>query len=210
MMKALAKKALARVGLDALAARAYWRAYGTLRFNSRIAKRVLADADEPKLQLGCGNHPLDGWLNTDASPRAADVMRLDAARRFPFPDDAFAYVYSEHMIEHVSFRSAERALAESFRVLAPGGKIRVSTPDLAFLIDLWRRDNAGGGDTFRAPKALSRLGKRRPAGRRRVLRDKPIRASVGASVHLRRADAAPRAGDRRIHGRDETRDERER
>ena len=156
MMKALAKKALARVGLDALAARAYWRAYGTLRFNSRIAKRVLADADEPKLQLGCGSHPLDGWLNTDASPRAADVMRLNAARPFPFPDDAFAYVYSEHMIEHVSFRSAERALAESFRVLVPGGKIRVSTPDLAFLIDLWRRDDGrGGGHIPRSKSAIS-------------------------------------------------------
>ena len=138
MMKTLAKKALARIGLDDCAARAYWRAYGTLRFNSRVARRYLADADEPKLHLGCGNHPLDGWLNTDASPRAADVMRLDAARPFPFPDAAFARVYTEHMIGHLPFRSAELALAESFRVLSPGGKIRVSTPDLAFLIDLWR------------------------------------------------------------------------
>ena len=28
-------------------------------------------------------------------------------------------------------------LAECFRILAPGGKIRIATPDLAFLIDLY-------------------------------------------------------------------------
>ena len=137
-MKTLAKRALARAGLLGPAARAYWRAYGMARINSRIARRYFAESDAPKLHLACGNHPLGGWLNTDISPRSPGVMRMDMARAFPFPDGAFAYVYSEHAIACLPFPSAAVALAECFRVLAPGGKIRVSTPDLAFLVDLWQ------------------------------------------------------------------------
>ncbi len=179
MMKTLAKRALARAGLLGPAARVYWRAYGRARFNSRIAARYFAESDAPKLHLGCGLHRLDGWLNTDLSPRAPDVMRLDAARAFPFPDGAFRRVYSEHMIHHMPFRSAETALSESFRVLVPGGKIRVSTPDLAFLVDLWR--GGGGGRTLPAARALSRMGDRRPARKERCFRGQPLlRAPAGA------------------------------
>ena len=139
-MKTLAKKALARAGLLGPAARVYWGACdGVSRLNSRrVARRYFAESAAPKLHLACGNHPLDGWLNTDLKPRARGVMRMDMARPFPFPDASFVRAYSEHAIEYVPFPSAARALAECFRVLIPGGRIRVSTPDLAFLVDLWR------------------------------------------------------------------------
>ena len=40
------------------------------------------------------------------------------------------------MIEHVRYADGRNMLDECFRVLKPGGKIRLSTPDLAFLIDM--------------------------------------------------------------------------
>jgi len=91
-----------------------------------------------KLHIGCGDHIIEGWLNTDGHPWAAGVTKLDATQVFPFPDASFDYIYSEHMIEHVSFDSGSKMLSECFRVLRPGGHLRVCTPDLEFLVDLYK------------------------------------------------------------------------
>lgn len=107
-----------------------------LRANSRIVQRYFAQTDEPKLHLGCGDCLLEGWLNSDLFPCSPRVLRLDATRPFPFASNTFAYAYSEHLIGLLATRQAKRMLRECFRVLAPGGKVRICTPDLAFLIDL--------------------------------------------------------------------------
>ena len=104
----------------------------------RIVNRYFAQTSEPKLHIGCGDHLLAGWLNSDKTPRSPDAMYLDAARRFPFPDAVLDYVYGEHVIGDLSFQQADIMLRECFRTLAPNGKIRIATPDLAFLIDLYR------------------------------------------------------------------------
>jgi predicted SAM-dependent methyltransferase len=106
----------------------------------RMASGYLRDATAPKLHIGCGANVLPGWLNTDRYPEANGVMHLDATRRFPLPDDAFDRAFSEHMIEHVSFADAVAMLRECHRVMRKGGRIRIATPDFAFLLDLCRRD----------------------------------------------------------------------
>jgi predicted SAM-dependent methyltransferase len=91
----------------------------------------------PKLHIGCGPHELEGWLNCDLATESRNVLRLDATKLFPFPSDGFDYIFSEHMIEHVTFPEGMAMLKECFRVLKPGGRIRLSTPDLKFLINLY-------------------------------------------------------------------------
>jgi SAM-dependent methyltransferase len=102
-----------------------------------LIERYLREAGTRKLQIGCGRNPLPGWLNCDLYPDSHDVLHMDARGRFPLPDGAFDYVFSEHMIEHVSYAEGASMLAECHRVMKPGGRIRVSTPDLRFLIDLY-------------------------------------------------------------------------
>jgi predicted SAM-dependent methyltransferase len=99
-------------------------------------KRYLRANPVRKLQLGTSDSVISGWLNTDLLPTSSDVVYLDATRRFPFKDNTFDYVYSEHMIEHIEYDSALFMLRECFRVLKPGGKIRMSTPDLRILAGL--------------------------------------------------------------------------
>ena len=105
------------------------------RRNGRIASRYLRQEAVPRLHIGCGDNALRGWLNTDLNP-GRDQIYLDATRPFPFADGVFAYIYSEHMIEHVSWSAGRAMLAECHRVLKPGGVIRLVTPDLRRLMHL--------------------------------------------------------------------------
>ena len=107
-----------------------------------IGARYLAESDTPKLHIGCGEHVLSGWLNTDYEPELPMVTHLDARQHFPFKEETFDYIFSEHMIEHVSYWDGVKMLTECFRVLKRSGKVRISTPDLAFLIDLTRPDKS--------------------------------------------------------------------
>jgi predicted SAM-dependent methyltransferase len=93
-----------------------------------------------KLHIGCGAHPLAGWLNSDYHPKLKDIFHLDATKPFPFKNNEFQYIFSEHMIEHISYLDGLSMLKECSRVLKPGGKIRIATPDLSFLIDLYKTD----------------------------------------------------------------------
>jgi predicted SAM-dependent methyltransferase len=86
-----------------------------------------------KLAIGVGPHPLDGWVNVDLAPHSSDVTRLDATGQFPWLNDTFSHVFSEHMIEHVELDGARNMIRECYRVLRPGGRIRIVTPDRDFL-----------------------------------------------------------------------------
>jgi len=56
--------------------------------------------------------------------------QLDIRDPLPFEDDAVDWVYAEHLIEHVPLPVALGWLREVRRVLAPGGLLRLTTPDL--------------------------------------------------------------------------------
>jgi predicted SAM-dependent methyltransferase len=95
-----------------------------------------------KLHIGCGSNVLDTWLNSDFSPQTPGIVHLDATQRFPFEDCQFDFVFSEHMIEHISFSQGLVMLSECYRVLKERGKIRISTPDLCFLLELYKADKS--------------------------------------------------------------------
>ena len=89
-----------------------------------------------KVQLGAGQSRLVGWLNTDIEP-GYGLAYLDATKPFPFEDDSVHYIFSEHVIEHLTYDEGKAMMAEAHRVLAPGGKMRISTPNLARFIELF-------------------------------------------------------------------------
>lgn len=102
----------------------------------------LRDEGTRKLQIGAGPSGGAGWLVTDIEPPRLSVGYLDATRRYPFPDASFDYIHSEHMIEHVPYQGGLAMLRECWRVLKPGGRIRIATPDVKVLFDLYyRRDD---------------------------------------------------------------------
>jgi predicted SAM-dependent methyltransferase len=102
-------------------------------------KRYIESQGIRKLQLGCGHSILSGWLNTDIGCTGT-ITYMDVRMPFPIENGTFDYVFTEHVIEHLTYAQGAQMLAECFRVLKPGGKLRVATPDMQFLIDLYHPD----------------------------------------------------------------------
>jgi len=95
----------------------------------KYLNKYLPDNDQPKLQLGAGANNIPGWFNTDYFPRH-NIFFLDVTKPFPIPSNSFKLVFSEHHIEHISYKHAAGMLKEIFRIMQPGGYIKISTPDL--------------------------------------------------------------------------------
>ena len=113
------------------------RLLGRMRRGRQIEAYLRAH-DERKLQLGAADKPLAGWLNTDLHDYGRrDIVHLDVRHAFPLPDASFDTVYSEHMLEHLTYADGQRCLRECFRVLRPGGTIRIATPSLERLAHLY-------------------------------------------------------------------------
>lgn len=138
------REAIRAVPPLAAAARAVRRAAYRIerrRLRARRGREVrayLATAKVPRLHVGAGFHPLPGWLNADLNPKSPDVILLDAREPLPFDDAAFHYVFHEHLIEHLELDEGEAFTRECFRILRPGGRIRIATPALEVYLGLFR------------------------------------------------------------------------
>lgn len=122
--------------------------YAYRKFRSPfIISHYLSHNKTLKLHLGSGDTQLEGWLCTDLVPCRRSTAYLNAAKPFPFKDDTFDFVYSEHMIEHLTQQQGLDMLKECHRVLKPGGHIRIATPDMDVILKLYTdRANDYGKD----------------------------------------------------------------
>ena len=58
------------------------------------------------------------------------LAKLDFTRRFPYPDASMDAVYGSHMLASIRQDDAQKCLNECFRVLKPGGVVRMAVVDL--------------------------------------------------------------------------------
>lgn len=107
-----------------------------------LLKKYHSSAAIKKLHIGCGNNLLEDWLNSDYHPKSNNILHLDATKKFPLNDNTFDYIFSEHMVEHIPYAGGALMFSECYRVLKNNGKIRISTPDLQFLIDLYKKEKS--------------------------------------------------------------------
>ena len=141
--------------------------------------RYLKNHATRKVQFAPGYLPAlqTGWLTADVF--AGDIY-CDCRRPLPFPNDSIDFAFSEHFLEHLSFGEALRFLAESGRVLKPGGVLRTSLPDFEKLVRLYLDRNGSYLAQFHA-QLLGWTPERRAgwlAGRTRLL------AAEAMNVHL--------------------------
>jgi len=147
-----------------------WTAVCRARRPAQV-RRFLEAPGPHRVILGASRHRLDGWLATDLIPKTRHHVYLDATEPFPFPDGSIDRLLCEHMIEHVPAEAGAALLAECARVLAPGGRLRLATPDLDNVLGLgadvlderqeryvaWSNDLFGAAEGAGAVTVINRL-----------------------------------------------------
>ena len=114
---------------------------------------------ELKINIGCGLSGAPGWCNIDNSPTIPlsrlklgrllfptpawpkDVRRHDVKKGLPFAEQSVSCIYSSHTFEHFSWAESLAVAKECFRVLRPGGVLRVVVPDLQLIAREYLRDS---------------------------------------------------------------------
>lgn len=92
--------------------------------------------DVVKLHLGCGTNLAAGWINVDNNyDNNIDLKKLDLnwdlTKPLPYKDNSVDLIFHEHFIEHLKKPAGEQFLRECYRLLKPGGVMRMGWPDLA-------------------------------------------------------------------------------
>lgn len=101
-----------------------------------------------RLNLGCGDRRMDGYLNVDIVP-PADVV-CDLAERWPWVDSSVELVLAYDVCEHIPATLTEKwgnpirvdgrihFMNELWRVLAPGARAIIETPNAARGCGYWQ------------------------------------------------------------------------
>lgn len=95
-----------------------------------------------KLHLGCGHRYIPGFVHVDLY----DLLHVDYKSGIDdlsvLDDGAASLIYSSHSFEYFDRTEAVGVLKEWYRVLAPGGVLRLAVPDFDALIRVYRESGS--------------------------------------------------------------------
>jgi len=97
-----------------------------------------------RLHIGCGRSPIPGWLNVDLLALPGVDRVLDVRKRLPFKD--VSLLYAEHFLEHLSLDDGLVFLARCRAALSQAGTLRISTPNLDWVMKTHYRSWAWSSD----------------------------------------------------------------
>ena len=90
-----------------------------------------------RINLGSGHYKLEGWINVDVDFESLPNVLADLSCDLPFRDQCADFMHTEDFIDQLELAGARRFLRECHRILKAGGVIRVLTPDVEQLCDLY-------------------------------------------------------------------------
>ncbi len=111
-----------------------------------------------KFHLGCGTIFIKDYLNVGwwphleehalfANPNGVEgtvLYNTDLVKGIPANENTLDVVYHSHLLEHLSYKEGIAFVAACYRVLKPGGIMRVLVPDL----ELWCKNFVHGNQFF--------------------------------------------------------------
>lgn len=166
-----------------------------------MVKTRTMSADDLNVQYGAGWDAAPGWINFDSSPSLwlerlpvvgpfirvnstrfpAGVQFGDITRGLPLPAGSAKAVYASHVLEHLSYDDARKAVRNTLALLKPGGVFRLIVPDLEVRVHRYMAARKAGDAA-----AASRLMRETLLGResRATTPVGYLRGMIGNSEHL--------------------------
>jgi predicted SAM-dependent methyltransferase len=90
-----------------------------------------------KINLGCSDRPIPGYVNIDIKNPKADV--LADIRHLPYEDGSIDEIYASHVLEHFGRYEFMDVLREWRRVIKPGSFIYIAVPDIESSIKYYNK-----------------------------------------------------------------------
>ena len=109
-----------------------------------ISAYLREHVDDVRINVGSGSNMLHGWLNGELWPVRGSVY-INAEERLEFEDNSVRLINAEHLIEHLKYDAGRDFIKECWRVLGINGVLRLTTPNLEMLMQLY----FGDGDVQR-------------------------------------------------------------
>ena len=98
------------------------------------------------LNLGCGRRYHSAWTNLDLESNDPEVVSHDVTKGIPFEASSFDAVYHSHVLEHLNPEEGKQLIQECYRLLSPGGVLRVVVPDLERIARLYLENHQQAWD----------------------------------------------------------------
>ena len=92
--------------------------------------------EKVKINLGSGHWKLEGWVNVDIDLESKPDVAANLSGGLPFASGVARLMHTEDFIDQLKIGQAAEFLNECHRILAPGGVLRVLTPDMQKLTHL--------------------------------------------------------------------------
>ena len=84
-----------------------------------------------RINLACGDTFINAneWINFDYVSSSPAVRKANLLGHLPLKTGSASLVYSSHFLEHIPYCKVPSFIAECYRILQPGGVLRLVLPD---------------------------------------------------------------------------------
>jgi predicted SAM-dependent methyltransferase len=94
-----------------------------------IPRVNLIDINPKRLNVGCGNNLIEGYINIDSEASLYPDIIADIKYGLPFDENSVQEILFFHTIEHIEEKYHEQILREFHRILEPEGTLLISYPE---------------------------------------------------------------------------------
>ena len=98
------------------------------------------------LDVGCGFNVHEQFINLDHHWHPDLDLCWDITKGIPLPSGSLQGIFSEHCLEHITLDQMGNVLLEFYRLLAPGGTVRIVLPDGELYVKTYLERNQGSSD----------------------------------------------------------------
>ncbi|MFM9910759.1 MAG: class I SAM-dependent methyltransferase, partial [Chitinophagaceae bacterium] len=96
------------------------------------------------LNIGCGPYANPEFINLDYSWNPSINICWDIAKKpYPLASSSMEGIFTEHCLEHIEMNYTLENFREFYRLLKPGGVVRIVVPDGEIYLDIYQRRKDG-------------------------------------------------------------------